>query len=131
MVRRANGSRTDRGAGTPLVLGVLAAVLLAGLALVSAASAVAGAQRVGAGADAAALAAADVMLGWVAGDPCDMAARVAQAHDAALVGCRAEGLSMIVTVRATVLGVAVQRSARAGPPGAREVRTRAPCVWCG
>ena len=54
-----------------------------------------------------------------------------RAHDTALVGCRTEGFSMIVTVRATVLSVAVERTARAGPPGAREVRTRAPCVWCG
>ena len=121
----------DRGAGTPLIVGVLAAVVIAGLALVGAASAVSGAQRVGAAADAAALAAADVMLGWIAGDPCEIAARVARAHDTALVGCRTEGFSMIVTVRATVLSVAVERTARAGPPGAREVRTRAPCVWCG
>lgn len=121
----------DRGAGTPLVVGVVAAVLVAGLTLIGAASAVAGAQRVGAAADAAALAAADVMLGWAPGDPCEVGERVVRAHDAALVSCRAAGLSMIVTVRATVLGVAVQRSARAGPPGARDVRTRAPCVWCG
>lgn len=130
-MRRATRWASDRGAGTPLVVGVLAAVMIAGLTLVGAASAVAGAQRVGAAADSAALAAADVMLGWVAGDPCEIAARVAQAHDTALVDCRAEGLSMIVTVRATVLSIAVERSARAGPPDAREVRTRAPCVWCG
>ena len=130
-MRRVPRRVADRGAGTPLVVGVLAAVVVVGLTLIGAASAVAGAQRVGASADAAALAAADVMLGWVAGEPCDTAARVARAHDTALVDCRSEGLSMIVTVRATLLGVVVERSARAGPPGARAVRTRAPCVWCG
>ena len=130
-MRRATRWGADRGAGTPLVVGVLAAVAIAGLTLIGAASALAGAHRVTVAADAAALAAADVMLGWVPGDPCEVAERVAVAHDTVLAGCRTEGLSMIVTVRAPVLGVSVERSARAGPPGARAVRTRAPCVWCG
>lgn len=130
MVRRPPCDVGESGAGAPLVIGAIAAVMIAGLTLIGAASAVAGALRVGVAADAAALAAADVMLGWVAGDPCETAARVARAHDTALVDCRAGDLSMIVTARATILGVTVERSARAGPPGAREVRTRAPCVWC-
>jgi secretion/DNA translocation related TadE-like protein len=113
------------------VLGLVAIVATAGLILVGAASALSSAQRVSAAADAAALAAADVMLGWVAGEPCDLAARVARAHRTALHDCRSEGFSMVVTVRMTVLGIVVERSARAGPPGAAEVRTRAPCVWCG
>ncbi|MER3388415.1 MAG: hypothetical protein RJQ01_00125 [Microcella sp.] len=129
-MRRWTGRAADRGAGTPLVVGVLAAVVIAGLTLVGAASAVVGAQRAGAAADAAALAAADVMLGWISGDPCATAERVARAHGAELAACRPQGFSMVVTVRVPVFGLAVERSARAGPPGAREVRTRAPCVWC-
>jgi len=123
--------RGQEGAGTAYVLGLLAVVTLTGLTLIAATSSLTVAQRATAAADAAALAAADVMLGWVPGEPCVLADRVAGAHRTTLTHCRAEGLSMVVTVRATVLGVVVERSARAGPPRAVEVRTRAPCVWCG
>lgn len=120
----------ERGAGTPLVVGLLAVIAIAGVTLVTAAGGFAAAQRVSAAADASALAAADVMLGWAPGEPCSVAERVAHAHETTLTVCRSEGISMVVTVRARVLGVVIERSARAGPPGAAEVRTRASCVWC-
>lgn len=120
----------DRGAGTPLALGLLLVVALAGLVLVGAAGSLVTAQRVSAAADAAALAAADTMLGWAPGEPCLVADRVARAHGTVLTQCQADGLTMVVTARSFTLGIVVERSARAGPPGAHEVRTRASCVWC-
>ena len=95
----------DRGAGSALVLAVVAGVAIVGLTLVAAATALGAAQRVSGAADAAALAAADVMLGWSAGDPCAVAERLARVHDTALHECWRDGVSMVVTVRARVLGM--------------------------
>ena len=104
----------DRGAGTVLVVALVAVVLSAGLALVAAGVALARGQQLSAAADAAALAAGDVLLGWVAGEPCAVATRVAAAHDARLEHCSSEGLAVTVRVRASILGIVVERSARAG-----------------
>lgn len=104
----------DRGAGTVLVVGLVAVVLAAGLALVGAGVALARGQQLAAAADAAALAAGDVLLGWIPGEPCAAAARVAAAHSARLLDCSSEGLAVTVRVGANILGLAVERSARAG-----------------
>ena len=71
---------SDRGAGTVLIVGLVTVVLIAGLALVTAGVGLARGQQLSGAADAAALAAADVLLGWVAGDPCAAATRVAAAN---------------------------------------------------
>ena len=103
----------DRGAGTVLVVGLVAVVLAAGLALVGAGVALARGQQLAAAADAAALAAGDVLLGWIPGEPCAAAATRA-AHSARLLDCSSEGLAVTVRVGANILGLAVERSARAG-----------------
>lgn len=103
-------------AGSPIVVAALVAVAVTGSAAVAAASAVSRAQELGHAADAAALAAGDVLLGWSGGEPCAAAARLAAAHTATLASCRVEGMTVRVTVGARVLGVDVARSARAGAP---------------
>jgi secretion/DNA translocation related TadE-like protein len=108
--------RGDTGAGSALVVGLVAVVAITGVALLGAGSALVRGQQLTAAADAAALAAADVLLGWAPGDPCAAAERVAAAHEVRLSACAAEGLSMIVRVETGILGLTVSRSARAGPP---------------
>ncbi len=104
----------DRGAGTVLIVGLVAVVLSAGLALVTAAVGLARGQQLSGAADAAALAAADVLLGWVPGEPCAAATRVAAAHSARLIHCSSEGLTVTVRVGASILGLPIEREARAG-----------------
>ena len=113
---RASADRNDTGTGSALVVGLIAVVSIAGAAVLSAGLALVRGQHVAAAADAAALAAADVQLGWVPGDPCAVAERVAAAHEVRLSACAAEGLNMIVRVETGILGLTVSRSARAGPP---------------
>ena len=103
-------------AGTPLVVGVLAVVALAGSAAVAGAGATARVQQLAHAADAAALAGGDVLLGWVPGEPCAAAERLAAAHEAAVSSCRIDGDTVLVVVGGPVLGIRVERSARAGPP---------------
>lgn len=106
----------DGGAGTIIVLGVVAAT--AGLALLAAP--VAGISilrhRATVAADAAALAAADVLVGIVPGRPCALAETLAAANGAALEACVPDGL--IVTVRVGIGNgfVPVTALATAGPP---------------
>lgn len=109
----------DRGAGSILVVTLIAVAAAAGLSLATVAHGLARSQQVTAAADAAALGAADVLLGWVPGDPCAVAQRVAAAHAARLTECRSEGLTVLVRVEAGILGMTVVRTARAGPPDAR------------
>lgn len=109
----------DRGAGSILVVALIAVAASAGLSLATVAHGLARSQQVTAAADAAALGAADVLLGWVPGDPCAVAQRVAAAHAARVTECRSEGLTVLVRVDASILGMTVVRSARAGPPDAR------------
>lgn len=110
------GRPRDRGAGSVLVIALVAAVATAGITTLGAARALVRDQQVTAGADAAALAAGDVLLGWVAGEPCAIAQRVAEAHAARLAECVSEGLSVRVRVEASILGLTISRTARAGAP---------------
>ncbi len=120
----------DTGAGSALVVGLVAVVAITGFTLLGAGQALVRSQQVVAAADAAALAAADVMLGWAPGDPCAVAERIATAHDVRLTTCAAEGLSVIVRVETSILGLTVSRSARAGPPDGWRERSAKGCVWC-
>lgn len=79
--------------------------------------AVLGEQRAAAGAaDAAALAAADVRVGIVAGEPCAVARRVAEANGAQLRACECDGLVATVVVSKRVAGFDISAAATAGPP---------------
>lgn len=101
----------------PVLLGCAAAALVLALPVVTAAGALEARQRAAGGADAAALAAADAANGWIEGDPCGLAARVAVAVEAELVSCRVDeriGEARVVVRARSGLGVAEAR-ARAGP----------------
>ena len=102
-----------------LIVALGAVVSIAGLTVLGAADALVRGQQLTAAADAAALAAADVLLGWSPGDPCAVAQRVAEAHSARLNACGSEGLTVLVRVEASILGMPLSRSARAGPADAR------------
>ena len=110
----------ERGSGTVLVvaaIGVLALLLGAALALVSAVSA---SHQARAAADLAALAAADARLHG-RGDPCGVASSVAGRNGSTLVVCEVGGAAVTVTVATATgwpgLGPARAR-ARAGPSAA-------------
>lgn len=108
--------RGDRGAGGVLALAIVAATVVATLGALALSSALATRHRVSTAADAAALAAADVVLGVVPGDPCATASELARSHRATLVDCRIEGAHAYVTAEGGFAGIAVRASAHAGPP---------------
>ena len=115
----------ERGAGTVLVLGIVAAVLVLALGLAALAHAQAARGTAQTGADLAALAAATAARdGW---DPCGRAREVAARNAVAVTACAAQGGGVVrddvaSTDGVTVLGVALGRAsaaARAGPATAR------------
>lgn len=95
------------------VIGVVVALMLAGIML---AGALAARQRVIGAADAAALAAADAASGAVAGSPCALAQRVAAANGARLAACSIDGLVASVTVSWRVGLLPISARSTAGPP---------------
>ncbi|NLB47130.1 MAG: helicase [Microbacteriaceae bacterium] len=99
------------------MLAVAGGALTLGLAVVSAAGALAASSRASAAADAAALAAADALTGWVLADPCDLAAQLAKAHEVSLDACETDAASGQVRVSVSVQTIfnRVEARARAGP----------------
>ncbi|MFI2566942.1 Rv3654c family TadE-like protein [Cellulosimicrobium funkei] len=115
----------EHGAGTVLVLGVVAAVLVLALALAGLAQAQAARGAAQTGADLAALAAATAARdGW---EPCGRAREAAARNRVVVVACTEQGAGVVrvdVESRAgvTFLGVTLGRAtaaARAGPASAR------------
>jgi secretion/DNA translocation related TadE-like protein len=111
----------DRGAGSVLAVAIVAAMVCVAAILIPLYAVLAHKQAVGGAADAAALAAADVRVGILPGEPCAVAARVASANGFDLGSCRLDGLVVTVTVRTSVAGFPLGATATAGPPhdGAR------------
>ena len=106
----------DRGSGSVLAIGLIAALAVLTAVLVPLYSALAARSAVGTAADAAALAAADVAVGLAPGNPCEAAARVAEANAASVGACTVDGLVVTVRVGRSVVGVMVTATATAGPP---------------
>lgn len=108
-------------AGSALAAGVLVVTTALSVGLVATGGAAVTAQRAAGAADAAALAAADVSSGAIVsdGDPCGVAARVAEAAGATLTDCAVDGLVATVQVQAAYAGLAAVSRARAGPPEGR------------
>jgi secretion/DNA translocation related TadE-like protein len=108
--------------------GTISVIAVALLALgVSTTGAVAGAaallverHRLGAAADAAALAAADAASGLLPGEPCGVARRLAESNSASLMRCVVEGFTVTVGVASTVSGVPIEAAATAGQPKREE-----------
>ncbi len=106
----------ERGSASVIVIGLLAALLIASVAAVGACALLAAKQRVSAAADAAALAAADTASGLIAGSPCDRAAQAARLNGARLGRCRLAGAVALVSAEAALGGIPIAVWARAGPP---------------
>lgn len=106
----------DTGSALVAVIGVVTVVAVIGTVAVALVAGLVAKQRVDDGADAAALAAADVVSGALSGEPCEAAARAASANRVALARCEVDGLTATVATSAVVLGVPVIGRARAGPP---------------
>jgi secretion/DNA translocation related TadE-like protein len=106
----------DRGAGTVVVIGVVALVFGIGALTVPVATVGIARHRAAAAADAAALAAADVLVGIAAGAPCAVAEQVAAAAGVDLTECIPEGLVVTVAVHAPSAFGLVAMAATAGPP---------------
>jgi secretion/DNA translocation related TadE-like protein len=121
--RRGDGSAPERGAGTVLVLGVVAATLSLAAVMAVIGQAFVARHRAAAAADLAALSGATAAANGDGGRACGRAAAVAAANGARLVSC-AETPDGVVSVVAAVARppilisvVAVTARARAGPAG--------------
>ncbi|MEZ0448175.1 Rv3654c family TadE-like protein [Cellulomonas sp. ICMP 17802] len=114
--------RDDRGSGTVLLLGLMAAVVLVAALLGLLASAQLARGRAQSAADLAALAGAAVLRHESATGACALADEVARRNGARLVDCTDEG-DGVLGVRAVVHAAAgdATAAARAGPSSARAV----------
>jgi secretion/DNA translocation related TadE-like protein len=108
---------SDRGSGSILAVAVMAATLGIVSLLVPLYGVLFAKQQAAGAADAAALAAADVAVGIVAGQPCSAAASLATANGASLARCEVDGVIVTVTVSVPAFGFEVIGAATAGPPG--------------
>lgn len=98
----------------PVAVGVIAVSLIAGASLIQVTSTLEARHRAAAGAEVAALAAADGLTGFAEGEPCELAALVAHRANAALTVCRVEGMEAEIELKiSTLLGPATGK-ARAG-----------------
>lgn len=119
------GPRTDRGAGTVMVVACLGLLLVLGAALGAIAGIVVDHRRAQAAADLAALAgAAERARGR---PPCPAAARIASDNGTEIASCRVAGMDVLVEVRrqgAPLVGVRpwLRARARAGPADVRSPR---------
>lgn len=106
----------DRGAASVLALGIVGAVVALTAMVVPAVNTFVASQRAVNAADAAALAAADVISGLLPGVACELAAHVAARNGAVLNSCKPQGAVVTVVVTVSSLGFELTGSARAGPP---------------
>src|SRR5689334_12720397 len=105
----------DRGSGSVLALAIMCAVLTVAGGALLVVGAVAARARAAAGADLAALAAAEIVAGPVAGVASDGAGQVAGANGAELAECVREGAIVTVVASVPYLGLRASAAARAGP----------------
>jgi secretion/DNA translocation related TadE-like protein len=119
-VRSSPAVGRERGAGSVLVLGIVAACVIVSLVVIPIYRGAVTRRAVANAADAAALAAADVAIGITPGVPCEAAASAAELNGTRLSECLLSGVVVTVTTESIVLGVRVLARARAGPPGSPE-----------
>lgn len=102
----------------PALLGSAGAALALAIPVIVASGVLEAEHRAAGVADAAALAAADMLSGWVDGDPCGSASRLAAESGATVVSCILEPRIGEVRMRIEVPHTfgAAQARARAGPP---------------
>ena len=98
-----------------LAVGVVAVSISCVVAVAAVGHATAARVALDGAADAAALAGADAIAGFVSDRPCRVAERTAGLHSARLGACTVSGMNVHVTVVTTILGFTVSSRARAGP----------------
>ncbi|WP_081689951.1 Rv3654c family TadE-like protein [Leifsonia xyli] len=108
---------SDRGAGTVLAVLIVAVVVVVGLLVMAVCGALAAQRRAGVAADLAALAAADIAIGRLPGEPCEVARNIARANGAVVSACAVTEAVAVVTVQVGYAGLVASASARAGPAG--------------
>jgi len=108
--------RNTDGAGTLLMVGLVATVIALTALVVPLYWALSARHALAAATDAAALAAADTASGLVAGYPCENAELLARVNDANIKECTVDGRIVTVTASRRILGILVTASATAGPP---------------
>jgi len=113
---RTDQIRGERGAGTILMVGLVATIVALTALVIPLYWALSVRHALAGAADAAALAAADTASGAIAGYPCDSAARLAAANDAVIKECTVDGRIVTITASRHILGILVTSSATAGPP---------------
>lgn len=99
-----------------LAVAIVAGVVVIALVTVPLTTVLAQRAAVASAADAAALAAADTVVGLHPGFPCEVASTVASANGVAVTSCEVDGLIVTVGVERSILGLALSARATAGPP---------------
>lgn len=108
----------ENGSGTILAIAIMMTVVVVATLIAPLYMVFLLRQFAAGSADAAALAAADVVSGYTSGVPCEMAERLAIANRTALTACEVDGFVVTVRVKIVVFALQVSASATAGPPGA-------------
>jgi secretion/DNA translocation related TadE-like protein len=108
-------ANADAGAGSILAIAIIGAILACISLVFPLCTVLVARASVTGAADAAALAAADVAIGILPGIPCAVASSVAEANDANLQECLADGVIVTVRVSTVIFGFPVTSSATAGP----------------
>jgi secretion/DNA translocation related TadE-like protein len=106
----------DQGSGAVLAVAVVGALVTVAVVALPLSMAFAQRHAIAVAADAAALAAADVVVGLIAGFPCAEAQRVADANGVQLASCELDGLIVTVAASGSALGIPITMRATAGPP---------------
>ncbi len=112
--------RSEEGSGTVLALAIIAALLVLTVVIAGLIGVVSANRRASAAADLSALAAADAYRGLTEGDPCAVAAELAERHGAHLESCTFPDRPETVEV-----AVAVPVAGPMGMLGPARVRARA------
>jgi len=105
--------------GSVVTAGIVSALLGVTLTVTGAGAALIHGQIAHGAADAAALAAADALVGLSSGEPCARAAEIAMMNGVTLTKCSVEKTSVVVRVASTSLGIRLESAARAGLSSAR------------
>jgi len=108
----------DRGSGSMLGLAIAGSVVAIVALLVPLDAGLRIREALAETADVAALAGADVAAGIAPGNPCDVAARLAEANGGSLDACEVDGLVVTVRTDRHFLGLNLAATATAGPHGA-------------
>lgn len=106
----------ERGSATMLSLGVVGALMLAGLFCLRWQLANDANGQADTAAETAAIAAADALSGFRTGHPCEVAAQISQLNMVSVVECRIVGFDVNIRVAMKTLGMVHFASARAGQP---------------